>query len=284
MNIFRIIKSPWWSISMIQNDSKHPWLKKQHQVFTKGFSHIYIYSPWLSLAAIGFQAGPIPWSFQKLMFQCRHTGSCPRLGTRVHGWVSPLGTWHENPIWGLVSGITTTSFCNFGKFKSISSRNHNLYKNGQLAGWINKSILATNTYFKKHLPNKIWNVNHSHPTDSLSQPQTNTPSPSNAVAKLAMADLPNSLDRATGCDSREVAKIGTLLPAGAEKSATTHLGFQLKFQLRLSKKLHPVVSSSLKFIRDTRPSLCRQYEMYLSMSTFVCSKPWYHSLLNIRTL
>ena len=195
------------------------------------------------------------------MFQCRHTGSCPRLGTRVHGWVSPLGTWHENPIWGLVSGITTTSFCNFGKFKSISSRNHNLYKNGQLAGWINKSILATNTYFKKHLPNKIWNVNHSHPTDSLSQPQTNTPSPSNAVAKLAMADLPNSLDRATGCDSREVAKIGTLLPAGAEKSATTHLGFQLKFQLRLSKKLHPVVSSSLKFIRDTRPSLSAVWDV-----------------------
>ena len=28
MNIFRIIKSPWWSISMIQNDSNHPWLKK----------------------------------------------------------------------------------------------------------------------------------------------------------------------------------------------------------------------------------------------------------------
>ena len=43
--------------------------------------------------------------------------------------------------------------------------------------------------------------------------------------QIGQADLPNSLDRATGCDSREVAKIGTLLPAGAEKSATTHLGF-----------------------------------------------------------
>lgn len=54
-----------------------------------------------------------------------------------------------------------------------------------------------------------------------------------------LIDLPNSLDRATGCDSREVAKIGTLLPAG-EKSATTHLGFQLKFQQETAPSYYPV--------------------------------------------
>lgn len=57
------------------------------------------------------------------------------------------------------------------------------------------------------------------------------------------------------------------------------------FSSNFSKKLHPVTIQFAKIHQGhQRPSLCRQYEMYLSMSTFVCFKPWYHSLLNIRTL
>ena len=44
MNIFRIIKSPWWSISMIHNDSNHPWLKNNTRYSPRDFHiNIYIY-------------------------------------------------------------------------------------------------------------------------------------------------------------------------------------------------------------------------------------------------
>jgi len=95
MNIFRIIKSPWWSISMIQNDSNHPWLKKTTPGIHQGiFTYIYIYIFTMAFfSSYRFSGRPYPLVLPKA-----------DVPMPPHGLMSPLGyegAWLGQPTWHL---------------------------------------------------------------------------------------------------------------------------------------------------------------------------------------